>query len=64
VGTETTGDEAEAKFQRKEQWHKSDIRLPDLDHAKAAVVNSDDAKRGYRHAIDEFKDKTERYCLN
>jgi hypothetical protein len=32
---------------------------PDLEHAKAAVLNSlnsTDAKRGYRHAIDEFVD--------
>lgn len=32
-------------------------RLPDLDHAKAAVLNSltwYDAQRGYRRAIDEF----------
>ena len=35
------------------------LRLPDLEHAKAAVLNSlnsIDAKRGYRHAIDEFVD--------
>jgi site-specific recombinase XerD len=33
--------------------------LPDLEHAKAAVLNSlnsADTKRGYRHAIDEFVD--------
>jgi hypothetical protein len=33
--------------------------LPDLEHAKAAVLNSlnsADAKRGYRHAIDVFVD--------
>jgi site-specific recombinase XerD len=38
---------------------KSVLRLPDLEHAKAAVLNSlnsPDAKRGYRHAIDEFVD--------
>jgi integrase len=41
---------------------KSVLRLPDLEHAKAAVLNSlnsTDAKRGYRHAIDEF---VEWYC--
>jgi len=41
---------------------KSVLRLPDLEHAKAAVLNSltsRDAKRGYRHAIDEFVDS---YC--
>ena len=38
---------------------KSILRLPDLEHAKAAVLNSlssRDAQRGYRHAIDEFVD--------
>src|SRR5713101_7041371 len=38
---------------------KSVLRLPDLEHAKAAVLNgltSPDAQRGYRHAIDEFVD--------
>ena len=35
------------------------LRLPDLDQAKLAVLNSlssVDAQRGYRHAIDEFVD--------
>jgi integrase len=35
---------------------KTVLRLPDLEHAKAAVLNSltsADAQRGYRHAIDE-----------
>jgi len=38
------------------------LRLPDLDRAKSAVLNSltsADAQRGYRHAIDEF---VEWYC--
>jgi hypothetical protein len=38
---------------------KSVLRLPDLECAKAAVLNSfssADAKRGYRHAIEEFVD--------
>jgi hypothetical protein len=38
---------------------KSVLRLPDLEHAKAAVLNSltsPDAQRGYRHAMDEFVD--------
>jgi hypothetical protein len=42
---------------RKCNSTKSILRLPDLEHAKAAVLNSlnsTDAKRGYRHAIDEF----------
>jgi site-specific recombinase XerD len=36
---------------------KTVLRLPDLDQAKSAVLNSltsPDAQRGYRHAIDEF----------
>ena len=36
---------------------KSVLRLPDLEVAKSAVLNSlscPDAQRGYRHAIDEF----------
>src|ERR1019366_8837141 len=42
---------------RKRSSAKSVLRLPDVEHAKAAVLNglnSADAKRGYRHAIDEF----------
>lgn len=38
---------------------KAILRLPDLDHAKTAVLNSltcPEAQRGYRHAIDEFVD--------
>lgn len=41
---------------------KSVLRLPDLDQAKSAVLNSlssADAQRGYRHAIEEF---VEWYC--
>jgi site-specific recombinase XerD len=41
---------------------RSVLRLPDLDVAKSAVLNSlscPDAQRGYRHAIDEF---VEWYC--
>src|ERR1700692_1209923 len=48
-----------AKSHRKvKRTHaKTILRLPDLDIAKAAVLNSlscPDAQRGYRHAIDEF----------
>jgi len=38
---------------------KTVLRLPDPDEAKSAVLNSPssaDARRGYRHAIDEFID--------
>jgi site-specific recombinase XerD len=41
---------------------KTVLRLPDLDQAKSAVLNSlssSDAQRGYRHAIEEF---IEWYC--
>src|ERR1700722_20359376 len=44
---------------RRRRSTKSVLRLPDLEHAKAAVLNSlnsADAKRGYRHAIDQFVD--------
>ena len=44
---------------RRRSSTKSVLRLPDLEHAKAAVLNSlnsADAKRCYRHAIDEFVD--------
>jgi len=44
---------------RRRNSTKSILRLPDLEHAKAAVLNSPnsvDAMRGYRHAIDEFVD--------
>ena len=38
---------------------KAILGLPDLDHARTAVLNSltcPEAQRGYRHAIDEFVD--------
>src|SRR3981081_165210 len=44
---------------RRRSSTKSVLRLPDLEHAKAAVFNSLNsayAKRGYCHAIDEFVD--------
>jgi hypothetical protein len=44
---------------RRRNSAKSVLRLPDLEHAKTAVLNilnSTDAKLGYRHAIDEFVD--------
>src|SRR4030088_2859883 len=46
----------------KSKSAKSILRLPDLEAAKSAVLNSlscPDAQRGYRHAIDEF---VEWYC--
>jgi hypothetical protein len=39
---------------RKRTTTKSVLRLPDLEHAKAAVLNSLtslDAQRGYRHVL-------------
>src|SRR5207245_5161047 len=53
---------------RKTNWKRprpkprAVLRLPDLDQAKSAVLNSltsADAQRGYRHAIEEF---VEWYC--
>jgi len=46
----------------KRRVPKTVLRLPDLDQAKSAVLNSLtslDAQRGYRHAIEEF---IEWYC--
>ena len=42
---------------RKQRVPKTVLRLPDLEQAKSAVLNSlssTDAQRGYRHAIEEF----------
>jgi site-specific recombinase XerD len=49
------------KIRRKRKFSapKSILRLPDLEVAKSAVLNSlscPDVQRGYRHAIDEFVD--------
>jgi hypothetical protein len=58
-GTEATDHEAEAAFRVNRKKAKTVLRLPDLEHAKTAVLNSltsADAQRGYRHAIDEFVD--------
>ena len=44
---------------RKTKRPKTKLGLPDLDHAKADVLNSlrsPESKRGYRHAMDEFID--------
>src|SRR5229473_6244518 len=56
---EATGHEAQSTLKGKRSTTRSVLRLPDLEHAKAAVLNSlicPDAQRGYRHAIDEFVD--------
>ena len=42
---------------KKKATPRANLRLPDLDHSKAAVLNSlrsPESQRGYRHAIDEF----------
>ncbi len=42
---------------KKVSRKKTRLRLPDLDQAKAAVLNSlgsPESQRGYQHAIDEF----------
>src|SRR5713226_8108248 len=44
---------------RRRSSTRSVLRLLDLEHSKTAVLNSltsQDAQRGYRHAIDEFVD--------
>jgi site-specific recombinase XerD len=46
-------------YRVKGKRSRSVLRLPDLEHAKTAVLNSltnFDSQRGYRHAIDEFVD--------
>jgi len=58
-GTEATDHEAKQRSRVNRKKAKTVLRLPDLEHAKAAVLNSltsADAQRGYRHAIDEFVD--------
>jgi hypothetical protein len=47
------------RFRVNRKKAKTVLRLPDLEHAKTAVLNgstSADAQRGDRHAIDEFVD--------
>ncbi len=42
---------------REKKYSLEKLGLPDLDHSKAAVLDSlrsPESKRGYRHAIDEF----------
>jgi hypothetical protein len=49
----------ESRPKPKRRTIRSVLRLPDLEHAKTSVLNSltsTDARRGYRHAIDEFVD--------
>jgi site-specific recombinase XerD len=46
-----------ARRTARAQKPKTKLGLPDLDHSKAAVLDSlrsPESKRGYRHAIDEF----------
>lgn len=53
---------AKKKIGKHRRHPKTVLRLPDLDQAKSAVLNSlssADAQRGYRRAIDEF---IEWYC--
>src|SRR5258708_15600708 len=48
---------AKKQSAKRGQGPKMVLRLPDLDQAKSAVLNSlssRDAQRGYRHAIEEF----------
>ena len=61
MALEATGDETKTSVRKDKRggYCKTVHRLPDLEVAKAAVLNSlscPDAQRGYRHAIDEFVD--------
>src|SRR5438046_4265971 len=45
------------KIAKSTARNKTRLRLPDLDQAKAAVLNSlrsPESQRGYQHAMDEF----------
>jgi hypothetical protein len=45
------------RISRKAAWTKIRLRLPDLDQAKAAVLNSlrsSESQRGYQYSINEF----------
>ena len=45
------------RCQPRKSSPKHSLNLPDLDHAKSAVLYSlpsKESRRGYRHAIDEF----------
>src|SRR5215469_6962232 len=56
---EATVMKTKPQSRKKRTTTKSVLRLLDLEHAKAAVLKSltsPDARRGYRHAIDEFVD--------
>src|SRR5580658_6686385 len=58
-GTEATLHEPYVRSKANRKKAKTVLRLPDLEFAKTAVLNSltsPDAQRGYRHAIDEFVD--------
>jgi hypothetical protein len=62
VASEAKGMKRKSKTYTKAPSRKSVLRLPDLEVARSAVLNSlscPDAQRGYRHAIDEF---VEWYC--
>ena len=51
---EAIGHEAETVLRKKRTTTKSVLRLPDLEHTKAAALNSLtrlDPQRGYRHAV-------------
>jgi hypothetical protein len=59
VASETTVMKKKSHRKGKRSHTKAILRLPDLEVAKTAVVNSlscPGAQRGYRHAIDEFVD--------
>jgi hypothetical protein len=45
------------KGKAKANYHRTILRLPDLDHSKSAVLNSlgsPGSRRVYQHAIEQF----------
>ena len=59
VALEATAVKTKSHRKAKRSHAKTILRLPDLEIAKTAVINSlscPDAERGYCHAIDEFVD--------
>ena len=59
MDTEATDMKRKPHHRAKVRNARNILRLPDLEQAKTAVLNSltnFDSQRGYRHAIDEFVD--------
>lgn len=60
-GEEAVADGSKTQSNQARPYPKAVLRLPDLDQAKSAVLNSlssPDAQRGYRHAMDGFIERS------